>query len=102
MVYLPTVLFALDEGAVIPLIPVLAAVLSNVLYGIAVDRVWNYVIIVGALLLNVFAFYSIAIVGTVWVTEAFPRWAAPGIVVVYGISYMTFLLKALVGGNNGF
>jgi len=71
------------------IIPVLAAVLSNVLYGIAVDRVWNYVIIVGALLLNVFAFYSIAIVGTVWVTEAFPRWAAPGIVVVYGISYMT-------------
>ncbi|PVH67898.1 major facilitator superfamily transporter [Cadophora sp. DSE1049] len=71
------------------IIPVLAAVLSNILYGLAVQRVWHHAVIIFALALNVFAFYAIAIVGTVWVTEAFPRWAAPGIVVVYGISYTT-------------
>ncbi|KAH6718731.1 major facilitator superfamily transporter [Leptodontidium sp. MPI-SDFR-AT-0119] len=71
------------------IIPVLAAVLSNILYGLAVQHIWDYAIIVIALALNAFAFYAIAIVATIWVTEAFPRWAAPAIVVVFGVSYIT-------------
>ncbi|KAL2062178.1 hypothetical protein VTL71DRAFT_6444 [Oculimacula yallundae] len=71
------------------IIPVLAAVLSNILYGFAVQRAWHYAVILIALALNIFAFYAINIVGTVWVTEAFPRWAAPAIVVVYGVSFCT-------------
>lgn len=70
------------------ILPVILATLSNVLYGFAVERTWHHAIIISAFGLNTFAFSSIGIAGTLWVTEAFPRWAGPSIVVVYGLAYI--------------
>lgn len=70
------------------ILPVLASVMSLVLYGLTIDRRWPAIWIYVAYGLNSFSFASLATAITLWVTEAFPRWAAPALVVVMGLSYI--------------
>jgi hypothetical protein len=65
-------------------LPVLAGSLSTILYGLAVHHHWHFSTYYIAYGLNSFSYTSLAITNTCWVTEAFPRWAAPAMVVVGG------------------
>lgn len=69
-------------------LPVLASAASVVLYGLAVQLRWHYIFIYISYLLNSFGTVSMGAANTLWVTEAFPRWAAGGLVVVGGGSYI--------------
>ncbi|KUJ09727.1 major facilitator superfamily transporter [Mollisia scopiformis] len=70
------------------ILPVLGAVASVVLYGLTAEWKWNSIWVYVSYALNSFAFASLATASTLWITEAFPRWAAPAVVVVFGLSYM--------------
>jgi hypothetical protein len=70
-------------------LPVLASTMSVVLYGLTVQLKWHYIFVYISYFLNTFATISMGVANTLWVTEAFPRWAAGGIVVVGGGSYIT-------------
>lgn len=69
-------------------LPVLAAALSTLLYGLTVWHKWHFSLFYVSYGLNGFSFIGLAIASTLWVTEAFPRLAAPALVVVEGGSYM--------------
>lgn len=69
------------------ILPVLAGALSSLLYGLAVHRHWPLAVYYVVSAMNQFSFFAIAIANTFWVTEAFPRWAAPALVAVGGVSY---------------
>lgn len=69
-------------------LPVSTGAASVLLYGCAVGRGWHPVVYHVAYGLNAFSFTAGAIANTVWVTESLPRWAAPGLAVVGGVSYM--------------
>lgn len=71
------------------ILPVLASVASIILYGVTIDRKWPAIWIYVAYMLNSFSFASLSTANTLWITEAFPRWAAPAIVILMGLSYMT-------------
>jgi hypothetical protein len=78
-------------------LPVLTGGLSTLLYGLAVKFKWHFSTFYVAYGLNAFSFTALAIANTLWVTEAFPRWAAAALVVVGGGSYtasfgMSFVL----------
>ncbi|KAF1957751.1 MFS general substrate transporter [Byssothecium circinans] len=68
--------------------PVVTGALSTLLYGLAVHNDWHYGWYYVAYGLNGFSWVSLSIVNTLWVTEAFPRWAAPALVVVGGGCYL--------------
>ncbi|KAK0099239.1 hypothetical protein ONS96_008473 [Cadophora gregata f. sp. sojae] len=70
------------------ILPVLAAAASVVVYGLAVQRKWHPVWIYFSYTLNSFGFAGLAAANSLWVTEAFPRWAAPAMVIVSGLSYV--------------
>ncbi|CZR66403.1 uncharacterized protein PAC_16304 [Phialocephala subalpina] len=70
------------------ILPVLASVVSVVLYGITVDRKWPAIWIYVSYTLSGFSFVGLSTANTLWITEAFPRWAAPAVVVLMGLSYM--------------
>jgi hypothetical protein len=81
--YLPVLVF-----------PVVSSTLSLVLFGIAVDRQWHWGWILFFVGLNFFGAVSI-FVSILWATEAFPKWAAPSILIVGAGSYMlSFALGA--------
>ncbi|EFQ35502.1 major facilitator superfamily transporter [Colletotrichum graminicola] len=68
--------------------PVLAGVTSVVLYGLAVHYEWNFICIFVSYAINAFSAAAFGIASTLWVTEAFPRWAAPAMVIVGGAGYL--------------
>lgn len=71
--------------------PVVMSSLSLVLFGVAAERQWDWRWILLFVGINYFAAISIFTSNTLWVTEAFPRWAAPALVIVgaggYGLSF---------------
>ena len=70
------------------ILPVLTGAASTLLYGFAVRYKlhfgWYYL----SYGLNSYSFVGLGVTNTLWVTEAFPRWAAPALVVVSGGSYV--------------
>lgn len=74
--------------------PVITGGLSTLLYGLAVNHHWHFATYYLAYGLNGFSWVSLSIANTLWVTEAFPRWAAPAVVVVGGGCYlMSFIMS---------
>ncbi|KUJ06922.1 major facilitator superfamily transporter [Mollisia scopiformis] len=73
------------------IVPVLTSSSSLCLFGVAMDRHWSSIWILVLVGVNYFSAISIFTANTLWVTEAFPRWAAPAIVVVgaggYAVSF---------------
>lgn len=70
------------------ILPIATGAASLFVYGFAAARTWSAVYYHVAYGLNAFSFVSGSIVNTVWVTESLPQWAAPGIAVVGGVSYI--------------
>ncbi|KIM97159.1 hypothetical protein OIDMADRAFT_130283 [Oidiodendron maius Zn] len=70
-------------------LPVLAGTVSLGLYGLAVERYWNWKWIILFWGINEFSCVTLFTATTLWVTEAFPRWAAAALVVVGCGSYVT-------------
>ncbi|KAK2056934.1 major facilitator superfamily transporter [Colletotrichum caudatum] len=68
--------------------PVLAGAGSLFLYGLTVQNKWNFIWIFVSYATNSFSAAAFGIASTLWVTEAFPRWAAPAMVIVGGAGYM--------------
>lgn len=69
-------------------LPILSAIISVVLYGLTAEYKWHWIWVYVAYAFNSFSFSGLATANTLWVTEAFPRWAAPALVVVGGGSYV--------------
>jgi hypothetical protein len=69
------------------IMPVIFGALSIILYGITVEKKLHHSLIFVSYAFNSFSFAALATANILWITEAFPRWAAPGIVVVSGLSY---------------
>ncbi|KAL2873374.1 hypothetical protein SGCOL_011455 [Colletotrichum sp. CLE4] len=67
---------------------VLAGAGSVFLYGFTVHYKWSFIWIFVSYLINAFSAAAYGIASTLWVTEAFPRWAAPAMVIVGGAGYM--------------
>ncbi|KAK0118586.1 hypothetical protein ONS95_007471 [Cadophora gregata] len=63
-------------------LPIFTGTLNIIIYGLAVGRHWHHMWIYIAYGLNYFTVVSLATANTLWVTEAFPRWAAPALVVL--------------------
>ena len=68
------------------ILPILTGTLNIIIYGVAVERQWHYMWIYFAYGLNSFTLVSVATANTLWVTEAFPRWAAPALVVLSSVA----------------
>lgn len=68
------------------ILPIITGTLNIIIYGIAVERKWHYMWIYFAYGLNSFTLVSLATANTLWVTEAFPRWAAPALVVLGSVA----------------
>lgn len=68
-------------------LPILSSVISVVLYGVTVKYRLHWIFIYISYAFNSFGYSSIGTANTLWVTEAFPRWAAPALVIVGGLSY---------------
>jgi hypothetical protein len=73
------------------ILPVVMSSASLALFGFAAERQWDSRWILLFVGLNYFSAISIFVSNTLWVTEAFPRWAGPAIVIVgaggYGMSF---------------
>ncbi|KAH6644801.1 major facilitator superfamily domain-containing protein [Boeremia exigua] len=70
------------------ILPVLTGALSTFIYGFAVQRKLHFAFFYLAYGLNGFSWTTLSISNTMWVTEAFPRWAAPAISVLGGGCYI--------------
>lgn len=70
------------------IVPVITGSISSLLYGLAVEHEWHASTVYFAYGLNGFSFVTLMIANTLWVTEAFPRWAAPAMAVVGGGCYL--------------
>jgi MFS family permease len=69
-------------------LPVVTGAMSSLLFGMAVHykcRLGAYYMAYG---LNGFSWVTIAIITTIWVTEAFPRWAAPALAAMSGGAFL--------------
>ena len=64
--------------------PILTAMLSNIIFGLATKYHWSPSAYYISYLLSTFSNVAMSITTMLWVTEAFPRWAAPALVVVIG------------------
>ncbi|KAJ4387292.1 hypothetical protein N0V93_007881 [Gnomoniopsis smithogilvyi] len=69
-------------------LPIVTSAASVIVYGFAAARHWDLRYYHLAYGLNAFSFASGSIVNTIWVTESLPQWAAPGLAVVGGVSYI--------------
>ncbi|KAK2608154.1 hypothetical protein N8I77_006782 [Diaporthe amygdali] len=69
-------------------LPVVSGALSVFIYGFAARDKWHPAAYHVAYGLNAFSFASGSVVNTMWVTESLPQWAAAGIAVVGGVSYV--------------
>lgn len=86
------------------IVPVLTGCASTLLYGLAVHYKWHFIMYHVAYGLNGLSWVTLAIGNTLWVTEAFPRWAAPALTVVSGGCYfvsfsMTFALNPWIASH---
>jgi hypothetical protein len=70
------------------ILPVIFSAFSLFLYGVTAHISLPAPLVYVSYMLNSFAFSALATANTLWVTEAFPRWAAPAIVVTNGLSYV--------------
>ena len=70
------------------ILPVITGALSTLVYGLVVQYKAHAALYYLAYGLNGFSFTTMSISSTMWVTEAFPRWAAPAISVLAGSSYI--------------
>lgn len=70
------------------ILPVVTGISSTFLYGFAVQRRLHFAFYYLAYGLNGFSWTTMSISCTLWVTEAFPRWAAPAISVLGGGCYI--------------
>ncbi|RYP04532.1 hypothetical protein DL764_004394 [Monosporascus ibericus] len=70
------------------LLPILTGIASVVLYGLTVEYEWHFSVACLAYGLNSFSNIGMGLANTLWVTEAFPRWAAAALVAVGGVSYI--------------
>lgn len=68
--------------------PVITGALSTIIYGFAVQHKLHYTVYYLAYGLNGFSYTTLAVSNTMWLTEAFPRWAAPAISVLGGGCYI--------------
>ncbi|KAI3396085.1 hypothetical protein diail_502 [Diaporthe ilicicola] len=69
-------------------LPVVSGALSVFIYGFAARDKWHPAAYHVAYGLNAFSYSSGSVVNTMWVTESLPQWAAAGIAVVGGVSYV--------------
>lgn len=69
------------------IVPIITGSLSSLIYGLAVHNRWHAGYLYYAYGMNGFSFVTLMIANTLWVAEAFPRWAAPAISVVMGGCY---------------
>lgn len=69
-------------------LPVASGAASVFVYGFAAGGGWPPALYHVAYGLNAFSFVTGSIANTVWVTESLPRWAAPAVAVVGGVSYI--------------
>lgn len=70
------------------ILPVIFCALSLFLYGVTVHFSLSASLVYLSYFLNCFGYSALATANTLWVTEAFPRWAAPAIVVTNGFGYI--------------
>ena len=70
------------------ILPVITGALSTSIYGFAVQRKLHFAFYYLAYGLNGFSWTTLSISNTMWVTAAFPRWAAPAISVLAGGCYI--------------
>ncbi|KAK6063278.1 major facilitator superfamily transporter [Seiridium cupressi] len=70
------------------ILPVVASAASCILYGITAENKLHWILVYVSYFLNSFAYSASGVANTLWVTEALPRWAAPGLIVVGGVSYI--------------
>ncbi|KAH7016719.1 major facilitator superfamily transporter [Ilyonectria destructans] len=69
------------------LLPTVSGSASVILYGVTVHFGWNFGWIFFSYVLNTFSSVGLGAAATLWVTEAFPRWAASALIVVGGFGY---------------
>lgn len=86
------------------ILPVITGALSTFIYGFAVHRKLHFGFYYLAYGLNGFSYTTLSISNTMWVTEAFPRWAAPAISVLGGGCYilsfaMSFALTSWIAAH---
>jgi hypothetical protein len=78
-------------------LPVLTSALSAFLYGVVAERKLQYGLVYVAWGLATFGWTGLSIANTLWITEAFPRWAAAAIAVVAGTGYViSFALSSAI------
>jgi hypothetical protein len=70
------------------ILPVITGAASSLIYGCAVHYSLHLSLYYFAYGLNGFSWVTIAIGTTMWVTEAFPRWAAPALAAMSGTSFL--------------
>ncbi|KAF2715747.1 MFS general substrate transporter [Pleomassaria siparia CBS 279.74] len=66
------------------ILPVITGSLSTIIYGLAVHNKWHFGFYYLAYGINSFSYTTINLTNILWITEAFPRWAAPALVIVGG------------------
>lgn len=86
------------------ILPVITGALSTTIYGFAVQYRLHFAFYYLANGLNGFSWTTLSIANTMWVIEAFPRWAAPAISVLGGGCYilsftMSFALKPWIAAH---
>ncbi|KAH8893015.1 MFS general substrate transporter [Thozetella sp. PMI_491] len=70
-------------------LPVLSGAASVFIYAIVAEKHYHFLWVYLSYFLNAFSFASMSAASTLWVTEAFPYWAAAALAAVGGLSYMT-------------
>ncbi|KAF1920270.1 major facilitator superfamily domain-containing protein [Ampelomyces quisqualis] len=70
------------------ILPVVTGAASSLIYGVAVHYSLHLGVYYLANGLNGFSWVTIAITTTMWVTEAFPRWAAPALAALSGGGFL--------------
>jgi hypothetical protein len=75
-------------------LPVITGALSTFIYGFAVQHKLHFGFYYLAYGLNGLSWTTLSITNTMWVTEAFPRWAAPAISVLGGGCYIISFLMS--------
>ncbi|RDW66850.1 MFS transporter-14 [Coleophoma crateriformis] len=69
------------------ILPVVTATVSLALYGVAAEGHWNWRWITLFVGVDYFSAMSLFVSNVLWVTEAFPRWAGPALVIVGANGY---------------
>lgn len=70
------------------ILPLLAGATGLILFGIGAERKLNSMFVYVSYLLLLFNFEGSSVASTLWVTEAFPQWAAAALCVTGGLGYV--------------